>query len=189
MTAASVIPGYVAGSWTIDPVHSEIGFAVRHLMVSKIRGRFLEYTATITTAENMFDSHVEAEIEMASIDTGNDLRDNDLRSNNFFDVPTNPKMTFRSTGIRPDGADFLLDGDLTVRGVTKSVTLKVEFGGFGPDPYGGTRAGFSATTEINRHDFGVSGNAVLEGGGVMIGDKVTISLEIEAVRSQPHSTA
>lgn len=189
MTAARVsIPGYVAGSWTIDPVHSEIGFTVRHLMVSKIRGKFLEYTATITTAENLIDSHVEAEIDMASINTGNDMRDNHLRSNDFFDVPTNPKMTFTSTGIRPDGADFLFDGDLTIRGVTKTVTFKLELGGFGPDPYGGARAGFSATTEINRHDFGVSGNAVLEGGGVMIGDKVTISLEIEAVLSQPQST-
>ncbi len=182
MTAASVkIAGYVAGRWTIDPVHSEIGFTVRHLMVSKIRGRFLQYSAAITTGESLIDSQVAAEIDMASIDTGNDTRDNDLRGSNFLDVANNPKMTFASTGIRPDGTDFWLDGDLTIRGVTRAVTLRVEVGGFGPDPYGGTRAGFSATTEINRHDFGVSGNAVLESGGVVIGDRVTVSLEIEAI--------
>jgi len=182
MTAAmTIIPGYVVGTWNIDPVHSEVTFTVRHLMVSKIRGKFTEFTGNIVTAENVLDSHAEGEVEMASIDTGAKMRDDDLRSSNFFDVATHPKMTFTSTGLRPDGGDFLLDGELTIRGVTKQVAFELEFGGFGADPYGGTRAGFSASTDINRTDFGVSGNAVLESGGVMIGEQVTISLEIEAI--------
>ena len=182
MTAAITnIPGYVVGAWNIDPVHSEVGFTVRHLMVSKIRGKFTEFTGNIVTAENVLDAHAEGEVEMASIDTGTKMRDDDLRSSNFFDVATHPKMRFTSTGLRPDGGNFLLDGELTIRGVTKPVTFELEFGGFGADPYGGTRAGFSASTDINRTDFGVSGNAVLESGGVMIGEQVTISLEIEAI--------
>ena len=182
MTAAmTIIPGYVMGTWNIDPVHSEVTFTVRHLMVSKIRGKFTEFTGNIVTAENVLDSHAEGEVEMASIDTGTKMRDDDLRSSNFFDIATHPKMTFTSTGLRPDGGNFLLDGELTIRGVTKPVTFELEFGGFGADPYGGTRAGFSASTDINRTDFGVSGNAVLESGGVMIGEQVTISLEIEAI--------
>jgi len=182
MTAAITnIPGYVVGTWNIDPVHSEVAFTVRHLMVSKVRGKFTEFTGNIVTAGNVLDSHVEGEVEMASIDTGTKVRDDDLRSSNFFDIATHPKMTFTSTGLRPDGGNFLLDGELTVRGITKPVTFELEFGGFGADPYGGTRAGFSASTDINRTDFGVSRNAVLESGGVMIGEQVTISLEIEAI--------
>jgi polyisoprenoid-binding protein YceI len=181
MTAGVQIPGYVAGTWTLDPAHSEIGFVVRHMMVSKVRGKFDKYTGSITTAPNPLDSHAEAEIDMSSINTGIEQRDNHLRSSDFFDIETQPKMTFRSTGIRPDGDDFLVDGDLTIRGVTKPITLKVEVGGFGPDPYGGTRAGFSATTEINRRDFGVNWNAAIEGGGVVVADKLTINIEAEAV--------
>lgn len=182
MTTADVnIPGYVAGTWSLDPVHTEIGFVARHMMVSKVRGRFEKYTASITTAPNPLESHAEAEIDLSSITTGNDQRDGHLRSSDFFDVETSPKMTFRSTFIRPDGEDFLVDGELSIRGITKPITLKVEIGGFSPDPYGGTRAGFSATTEINRRDFGVNWNAAIEGGGVVVGDKVTINIEAEAV--------
>ena len=182
MTAATTnIPGYVVGTWNIDPVHSEVAFTVRHLMVSKIRGKFAEFTGTIVTAEDVLDSRADGEVVMASIDTGTKIRDDDLRSSNFFDIATHPKMTFTSTGLRPAGANFLLDGDLTIRGVTRRVTFNLEFGGFGGDPYGGTRAGFSASIEINRTDFGVSANAVLDTGGVMIGEEVTISLEIEAI--------
>ena len=182
MTAAKTkIPGYVVGTWTIDPVHSGVAFIVQHLMVSKIRGKFTEFTGNIVTAENVLDSHAEGEVKMATIDTGNQMRDDDLRGSNFFDIATYPKMTFTSTGLRPDGGTFLLDGDITIRGVTRPVTFTLELGGFGADPYGGTRAGFSASTDINRTDFGVSRNAVLESGGVMIGEQVTISLEIEAI--------
>jgi polyisoprenoid-binding protein YceI len=182
MTPTSVqIPGYLAGEWDIDPVHTEIGFVARHMMVSKVRGRFTSYTASLTTAENPLESHAEAEIDLSSITTGNDQRDNHLRSSDFFDVDTNPKMTFASTTIRPDGTDLLVEGDLTIRGVTKPITLNVEVGGFGADPYGGYRAGFSARGEINRRDFGVNWNAAIEGGGVVVSDKITILIEVEAV--------
>jgi len=180
MTTVS-IPGYIAGTWNLDQAHTEIGFAARHMMVSKVRGKFEKYTGTITTAANPLESHAEAEIDLSSITTGNDQRDGHLRGSDFFDVDTHPSMTFRSTGVRPDGDDFLVDGELTIRGITKPITLKVELGGFGPDPYGGTRAGFSASAEINRSDFGVSWNAALEGGGVVISDKITIHIEAEAV--------
>ena len=180
MTTVS-IPGYLAGTWNLDPTHTEIGFVARHMMVSKVRGKFEKYTGSITTATNPLDSHAEAEIDLSSITTGNDQRDGHLRSSDFFDVDAHPKMTFRSTGVRPDGEDFLVDGELTIREITKPVTLKVELGGFGPDPYGGTRAGFTATAVINRSDFGVSWNAAIEGGGVVVGDKVTIHIEAEAV--------
>ncbi len=179
------IPGYVVGSWTLDPVHTEIGFVVRHMMVSKVRGRFEKFTASITTAPNPLDSRAEVEVDLSSITTGNDQRDGHLRSSDFFDVETTPKMTFTSTGLRHDGGDYVLDGDLTIRGVTKPVSLSVEIGGFGPDSYGGTRAGFSATTEINRNDFGVSWNAAVEGGGVVVSDKVTLSIEAEAILDPP----
>ncbi len=175
------VAGYISGTWSLDPAHTEIGFVVRHLMVSKVRGHFGTYTGSITTADTVLDSHAEVEVDLSSITTGNDQRDGHLRSSDFFDVENNPKMTFRSTGVRQDGDRYLLDGDLTIRGVSRPITLEVELGGFGPDPYGGTRAGFSATTQINRTDFGVSWNAAIEGGGVVVSDKVTINIEAEAV--------
>jgi polyisoprenoid-binding protein YceI len=184
-TDAMQIPGYVVGTWTLDPVHTEIGFVVRHMMLSKVRGRFETFTGSVTTAPDPLDSRTEVEVDLSSITTGNDQRDGHLRSSDFFDVETSPKMTFTSTGFRQDGGDYVLDGDLTIRGVTKPVSLSVDIGGFGPDSYGGTRAGFSATTEINRNDFGVSWNAAIEGGGVVVSDKVTISIEAEAVLDQP----
>jgi len=181
MTSASAIPGYVVGTWTIDPVHSEVGFSVRHMMVSKVRGKFTSFSGTLTTAEDPTQSSVTATIDLASINTGNEDRDNHIRSADFFGVDEHKTMTFRSTGIRTDGDDFILDGELTLHGVTKAVSLKLELGGFGPDPYGGTRAGFTATGEINRKDFGIDFNAALETGGLVVADKVTVQLEIEAV--------
>ena len=177
---AAQIPGYVAGTWDLDPVHSTIGFVARHLMVSKVRGQFTSFEAHIVTAPNPLDSTASATIDLSSVSTGNETRDNDLRSTNFFDVATHPKMTFVSTAVRLDEGTFLVDGDLTIRGVTKPVTLVVEINGFGPDPYGGTRAGFSATTEINRMAFGVSFNAPVPG-GVMISERIQIEIEAEAV--------
>jgi polyisoprenoid-binding protein YceI len=182
MTAdALAIPGYAAGTWTIDPMHSEVGFSVRHMMVSKVRGRFTKFSGELVTAEDPLASSVTAEIDLASIDTGAEQRDAHLRSTDFFDVENHPVMTYRSTGLRHDGADYVLDGELTLKGITRNVPLKVELNGFGPDPYGGTRTGFTATGEINRQDFGVTWNAALETGGVVVADKVAISLEIEAV--------
>jgi polyisoprenoid-binding protein YceI len=184
MTETAVtLPGYVTGTWTVDPVHSEVSFVVRHLMVSKVRGRFDQFEGTITTTPDPLQSSVTATVDLASVNTGNETRDNHIRSADFFHVEKHPTMTFRSTEIRPDGDDFLLDGDLTLRGVTRPVTFKLEVNGFGPDPYGGTRVGFSATAEINRNDWGVSFNGTIPGAGtaVVLSEKVTINLEIEAV--------
>lgn len=180
-TTATTIPGYVAGTWVIDPVHSEVGFVVRHMMVSKVRGKFATFSGEIVTGQEPLGSSVSATIDLASISTGNDQRDAHIRSADFFEVETYPTMTYRSTGVRVDGDDYVLDGQLTLKGVTKDVPLRLELNGFGPDAYGGTRAGFSATAEINRRDFGVDFNAAMETGGVVVSDKVTIQLEIEAV--------
>ena len=184
MTVTAVeIPGYIAGTWTIDPVHSEVSFVVRHMMVSKVRGRFDKFEGTLTTAADPLQSSVTAAVDLSSVNTGNETRDNHIRSEDFFHVEKHPEMTFRSTGIRPDGDGYLLDGDLGLHGVTRPVTFRLEVNGFGPDPYGGTRAGFSATTEINRNDWNVSYNGTIPGAGagVVLSDKVTINLEIEAV--------
>ena len=184
MTAATTqtsIPGYVAGTWTIDPVHSEVGFSVRHMMVSKVRGRFATFSGKLVTGENPLDSAVTAEIDLASIITGSEQRDQHIRSADFFEVETYPTMTYRSTGIRQDGGDYVIDGELTLKGVTKSVPLTLELNGFGPDPFGGTRAGFTATGELSRSEFNVSFNAPMANGGAVVADKISLSLEIEAV--------
>jgi polyisoprenoid-binding protein YceI len=180
------IPGYIAGTWAIDPVHSEVSFVVRHMAVSKVRGRFDKFEGTIVTGEDPLASSVNATIDATSISTGQEQRDAHIRSADFFHIDEHPTFTFTSTGVKPDGDDFLLDGDMTIRGATKPVTFKLELGGFGPDAFGGTRAGFSAITEINRHDFGVSFNGPIPGvpGGLIVSDKVTIHLEIEGVLQQ-----
>ena len=182
-TTAVEIPGYVAGTWAIDPVHSEVSFVVRHMMVSKVRGRFDTFEGTIVTAEDPLKSSVTASVDLTTINTGQEQRDAHIRSADFFEVDKHPTMTFTSTGVRAHGDGFLLDGDLTLKGVTRPVTFNLEVSGFGPDAYGGTRAGFSATTEINRHDYGVSFNGPIPGvpGGVTVSEKVTITLEIEGV--------
>jgi polyisoprenoid-binding protein YceI len=182
-TTAVEIPGYIAGTWAIDPVHSEVSFTVRHMMVSKVRGRFDKFEGSIVTGENPLDSSVTASVDLSSINTGQEQRDAHIRSADFFEVETYPTMTFTSTGVRADDDDFLLDGNLTLKGVTKPVTFKLEVSGFGPDSYGGTRVGFSATTEINRLDYGVSFNGPIPGvpGGVAVSEKVTVTLEIEGV--------
>jgi polyisoprenoid-binding protein YceI len=180
-TEATSIPGYVAGTWDIDPVHSEVGFIARHMMVSKVRGRFTQFSGEIVTGSDLLQSSVTATIELTSIQTGNEQRDQHIRSADFFEVDKYKTMTYRSTGLRPEGDHYVLDGELTLRDVTKQVPLKLELNGFGPDPYGGTRAGFTATGELNRSDFGVNFNATLETGGVVVSDKITLQLEIEAV--------
>jgi polyisoprenoid-binding protein YceI len=186
-STAVEIPGYVAGTWAIDPVHSEVSFVVRHMMVSKVRGRFDAFEGTIVTAENPLESSVTASVDLSSVNTGQEQRDAHIRSADFFEVEKHPMMTFASTGVRPEGDHFLLDGDLSIKGVTQPVTFKLEVNGFGPDAYGGTRAGFSATTEINRKDFGVNFDGPIPGvpGGVAVSDKVTVTLEAEGVLQQP----
>jgi polyisoprenoid-binding protein YceI len=187
-TSAVEIPALAAGVWTIDPTHSEVGFSVRHMMVSKVRGTFKSFDGTLTIADNPLDSRVEARIETFSVDTRDENRDNHLRSSDFFEVENYPYMTFVSTGVRPHGRDYVVTGDLTIRGVTRSLDLFLEFNGVSPDPWGGTRAGFSASTEISRADFGISFNIPIDGGGVVVGDRIKISLEIEAVlQSNPAS--
>ena len=185
-TTTTTIPGYVAGTWRIDPVHSDISFTVRHMMVSKVRGRFGTFEGEIVTAPDPLDSSVTATIDLGSVDTNNPQRDAHIRSSDFFAVDAHPTMTFRSTRIRPAGDGlYVVDGELTLRGITRELSLDLEFNGFGPDPYGGTRAGFSATTELNRRDFGIDIDMPLDGGGVVVGDKVSVSLEIEAVLEAP----
>jgi polyisoprenoid-binding protein YceI len=180
-TQTGTIPGYVAGTWDIDAVHSEVGFSVRHMMVSKVRGKFGKFAGQIVTGPDLLSSSVTAEIDLSSIETGSEQRDGHLRSPDFFDTENHPQMTYRSTGVRADGEDYLVDGELTLKGVTKNVPLKLEVNGFGPDPFGGTRAGFTATGHINRSEFGITYNAAIEGGGVVVADRVEIHLEIEAV--------
>ena len=181
MTTATQIPGYVVGTWDIDASHSTVGFSVRHMMVSKVRGYFREFSGEIVTAENPAQSTVTATIDMDSIDTRQEQRDAHIRSADFFDVGNHTVMTFRSTEVRTDGADWTVVGDLTIKGVTRPVELALEVNGFGPDAYGGTRAGFSAKTEISRKEFGVDIDMPMDGGGVVVGDKISIELEIEAV--------
>ncbi|HVL85320.1 MAG TPA: YceI family protein [Pseudonocardia sp.] len=180
-TTTTPIQGYVAGTWDIDPVHSDVSFSVRHMMVSKVRGRFAGFTGEIVTGADVADSRVTATIDATSIDTGNPQRDGHVRSADFFDVENHPTWTYRSTAVRAEGEDLLVDGELTIKGVTRRVPLKVEVNGFGPDAYGGTRAGFTATTTIDRNDFGVDIKMPMDGGGVVVGDKVQITLEIQGV--------
>ena len=172
---------YQAGTWTIDAVHSTVGFAVRHMMVSKVRGKFGEFEGTIVTAENPLESTATATIKLDSVDTGNAQRDGHLRTADFFNTESNKEMTFTSTSLSGSGEEFEVTGDLSLNGVTKPITFTVELEGFGPDAYGGTRAGFTATGTNNRKDFGVDFNAAMETGGVVVADKVAITLEIEAV--------
>jgi polyisoprenoid-binding protein YceI len=175
------IPGYVPGTWQIDAAHSDVSFRVRHLMVSKVRGRFGQFAGTIVTAPDPLQSSAEVSIDLASIDTGEDKRDEHLRSPDFFETAKYPTMTYRTTGVRAEGDHFVFDGELTLKGVTRPVALEVELGGIGPDAWGGTRLGFSATAEINRKDFGVDFDARIADGGLVVADKVEIVLEIEAV--------
>jgi polyisoprenoid-binding protein YceI len=193
MTAVQTPPtvaGYIPGTWAIDTTHSEVGFSVRHLMVSKVKGRFTEFSGTFVTGENPLDSSVEATVVLSSVDTGNADRDAHLRSADFFEVDQHTLLTYRSTGVRIDGDDFVVDGELTLRGVTREVPLRLEIHGFQPStPFGDTRTGFTATAEIDRRDFGVSFNMALEGGGVGLGNKVQITLEIEAVLQADASAA
>jgi polyisoprenoid-binding protein YceI len=172
-----------AGTYQLDAAHKRVGFVVRHLMVSKVRGNFAEADATITIAEDPLQSSVTASITTASVQTGNVDRDNHLRTGDFFEAEKYPEITFRSTGIKSHaGAEFVLDGELTIKDVTKPVELVVEFEGATTSPYGQQVFGFSATTEIDREDWGLTYNMALESGGVMIGKKVKIEIEGEAIR-------
>ncbi len=175
--------GLAAGTWTIDAGHSHVGFTVRHLMVSKVRGEFADFAGTIQVTEDVTASSVDATVHAASVNTRDSARDEHLRASDFFAIDQHPTWTLRSTALRATGdREFVLTADLTIRGVTRSVDFDLEFHGVTPDPWGGTRLGLTAETTINRKDFGVDWNLPVDGGGVVVGDKVTITLEIEAIR-------
>ena len=178
--------GLTAGTWAIDLAHSEVSFSVRHLMVSKVRGTFTKFEGALHIGEDPVNSSVEATIDLSSIDTRDANRDAHLRSADFFEVEKYPTMSFQSSGVRTTAHGFVVDGDLSLHGVTRPVELELEFNGVSADPWGGTRAGFSAETEISRSDFGIDISMPLDGGGVVVGDKVKVLLEVEAVL-QPQS--
>lgn len=170
-------------SWKIDPTHSHIEFAVKHLMISTVKGRFGDVEGTITIVENdPSKSSVKATIKAASIDTRTEQRDNHLRSADFLDAATYPELTFASTRITGDADTFTVTGQLTIRGVTREITLQATNEGAGKDPWGGERIGFSATTKLDRRDYGLVWNQAIETGGVVVGNDVKISIEIEAVK-------
>lgn len=179
--ATDIHPDYLAGTWKLDPYHSELSFSVKHLMISKVKGNFGTFDVTIVTGEDPRETTIEATVDVSSINTGVEPRDNHLRSSDFFLVEEHPTMTFRSTGFDGNAVDgeFTVTGELTLRGVTQPVTLKGEFGGVMTDPQGNTKAGATVSGKINRHDFGVSWNNALEGGGVTLGDEVTITADIQ----------
>lgn len=175
----STIP---TGTYEIEQAHSSVGFVVRHAGISKVRGHFDDYSGTITVAEPFADSSVQVTIASGSVKTGQEGRDQHLSSPDFWDAASKPTWTFSSTSVQGEGEEFVVHGDLTINGVTNNVALETEFNGAGPGPDGSERVGFSAEVEISRKDFDLTWNAVLEGGGVMVSDKVRIQLEIEAVK-------
>jgi polyisoprenoid-binding protein YceI len=169
------------GTYDIDVSHTRVGFAVRHMAVSKVRGEFQEFAGTLELAENPVDSKIDVTIQAGSVDTHDENRDNHLRTGDFFDTEHHPVWTFTSTAVRPVTAtEWHVDGDLTIRGVTRQVTLDATLEGVVKDPYGNLRVGFSATTSIVRDDFDVSFNGVMEAGGLVVAKKVDIDLELEA---------
>ena len=171
-----------AGTWVLDPTHTTVEFEARHLMVAKVKGRFGEFEGALQIADDPTQSSAGVTIKAASIDTRTQERDDHLRSPDFLEVDTYPELTFTSTGVEhDDGDDWKIDGDLTIHGVTRPVTLKMEYNGQTGDPWGGQRAFFSAETKINREDWGLTWNAALETGGWMVGKDLKISIEIEAV--------
>jgi len=169
------------GIWTIDASHSTVGFVARHLMVAKVRGHFNEFAGTITVADDRLQSSVEATVQIASIETNDAGRNGHLVSADFFEAESHPTMSLRSTGISAAGDHFVLHTDLTIKGVTKSVDFTLEFDGVATDPWGNTKAGFTAEAEVNRKEWGLEWNVALETGGVLVGEKVKIVLDIEAV--------
>ncbi|GIG89161.1 YceI family protein [Plantactinospora endophytica] len=172
-----------AGTYLLDQAHKRVGFVARHMMVSKVRGQFREAEATITVSENPLESAVTATIQAASIDTGATDRDNHLRSGDFLESEKYPTLEFRSTGVKShSGNEFVLAGDLTIKGVTRQVELEVEFEGAGRSPFGQDIFGFTASTEIDREDFGLTWNVALETGGVLVSKKIKIEIEGEAIR-------
>jgi polyisoprenoid-binding protein YceI len=181
----TAIPTTVTGAYTIDPVHSRVGFAARHAMVTKVRGSFNEFEGSgYFNVEDPAKSHLELTIKAASIDTRNADRDAHLRSNDFFSMDEYPEITFVSTKVEPAGSEtYRVTGDLTIKGVTKSISFDLDYTGQATDPFGNHRIGFEGSTTINRKDWGVSGNVALEAGGVLVSENVTLEFEVSAIRA------
>jgi polyisoprenoid-binding protein YceI len=174
-------PAELTGTWQIDPNHSTVGFAVKHAVVATTRGRFTDFAGGATIdAANPEASTAWVDIQAASVNTGNEMRDGHLQSADFWDATNNPTITYRSTRANLDGADLITAGDLTIAGKTQTVDIVWEFGGIAVDPYGVTKAGFEGSATISRRDWGLEWNATLEAGGLLVGDKVKLVLEIEA---------
>jgi polyisoprenoid-binding protein YceI len=173
----------IPGTWVPDPAHSSFEFVARHMM-AKVRGRFTDFTVTVNIAEKPEDSTVEAELDVNSVTTRDERRDGHLRSPDFFDAEKHPKITFRSTAVRPgaDATTWQLDGELTIIGQTRPVTWDIEFHGATIDPWGGTRSAFSASTEVNRDDWGLSWNAPLETGGFLLSRNVRLEVDVELMK-------
>src|ERR1700722_1514945 len=177
------IPGFIAGTWKLDPNHSDVGFVVGHLVMSKVHGRFDAFSGTVVTDEDLDRSSVRVSIDAASVDTHLAVRDNQVRSADFLDAEHFPNITFESTAVRDEAGRYFVDGNLTIRGTTRPVTLDLTVNGFSPDTFGAVRVSFSATTTIDRNDFGVSFNAPIPGlaNAMLLSDTVAITLDVEAV--------
>ena len=180
----TIAPELTTGTWTLDPSHSEVAFTVRHAGISKVRGRFTDVSATAEVGDGIAGARATAVIKTASFDSGDANRDAHVKGADFFDVEQFPEITFASTSIEANGDDFDVVGDLTIKGVTRQVTIETEFTGTALDPFGNTRAGLSGETTISRKEFGLTWNAVLETGGVLVSDKVVISLDLAFIAPQ-----
>ena len=176
----------LSGHYTVDPTHSRLGFVARHAMVTKVRGSFMDFAGSFDMdASDWSASKAQATIQVASVDTGNEQRDSHLRANDFFDAPNYPQITFTSTRVEQTAEDtFAVTGDLTIKGTTKPVTIELVYTGSAVDPFGNSRIGFEGTTIINRKDFGVNFNATLDTGGVLVSDKITLELDISAIKAK-----
>jgi polyisoprenoid-binding protein YceI len=180
-STTAIAPDLTAGTWNIDPAHSEVTFSIRHLM-TKVRGSFTEFTGAVQIADELAESTATAKIQLGSLNTRNADRDAHVKSSDVLDVEKFPTMTFATKSVRAEGGEYFVDGELTIKDLTRPVTLQVEFHGVGEDPWGGTRAGFSASTTINRKDWGIEFNVPLKGDKALLGDKVDIQLEVQTVR-------
>jgi polyisoprenoid-binding protein YceI len=174
-----VIPA--AGTWDLDPGHTDVSFIGRHFMVTKVRGRFTGVTGEVVIAENIEDSRVDVTIDMTSVESGSAARDEHIKSAELFDVEQYPQATFRSTEVVWNGAGGTVFGDLTIHGVTRQVPLEVNFEGYARDPWGGDRSFFSARTKVNREDFGITWNMAVETGGVLVSKEIQIEIDLETV--------
>ena len=191
MTTTRTLPAELTGDWAIDPAHTRIGFTARHAMVSKVRGSFTEFEGSLhLDADNPGASTAQLSIQTASVDTRNAQRDGHLRTNDFFDVPTYPQITFVSRSVTQlEDEHFQLSGDLTIKDVTKAVDVDWELTGIATDPFGSLRVGFEGSAALNRTDYGVNFNAALEAGGVLVSEKITLEFDVEAVKAAPATVA